>query len=288
MQIGNYEYAEKIGQGVFGTVYKGRNVKTGENVVVKTEPQNVVFSSLKHESNILNLLYSKSCRNIPPIYWYGIIADPSRRILVMPFYNETLEQFAKTRKMDDILRSNIMRSAISILDHIHDKYVVHRDIKPANFMVHNDELIMIDFGLAAFYVDSKERHILHANPKKVHIIGTPKYVSWNVYSGEDYSRRDDLISLVYVGLYLIYGLELWKNSIISYQEYECDNEKSLIMHPLNQWFKKQKEIENITRMTFSTWKELEEFSKNVYGLSFQERPSYKDYIRLFSDHLCGI
>ena len=280
MQIANYEYAEQIGQGGFGTIYKGRNVKTGEKVVVKTEPQNVEFSSLKHESNILNLLYSKSCRNIPPIYWYGVVVNPSKRILVMPFYDESLEQFARTRKMTKTHMSNIMRSAISILEHIHVKYVVHRDIKPANFMIHNDELILIDFGLASFYVDSNERHLSPANPKKMHIIGTPKYVSWNVHCGEEYSRRDDLMSLVYVGLYLIYGGELWASPpIVSFLE--KDDDKSLIMHPLNQWFKTQKDLANIRSMTGSEWEELDQFAKNVYSLSFQERPSYKDYIRLF-------
>jgi casein kinase 1 len=238
MQFANYEYEEKIGQGAFGTIYKGRNIRTGEKVVMKTEAQHIDFSSLKHESNILNLLYSKSCRNIPPIYWYGIIDNPSRRILVMPFYNESLEQFALTTKMNKTTRSNIMRSAISILQHIHDKYVVHRDLKPANFMIHNDELILIDFGLASFYVDSNERHISSATTKRLHIIGTPKYVSWNVHCGEEYSRRDDLMSLVYIGLYLIYGAELWKPTTVSFSG--KDAEKALIMHPLNQWFKTQR------------------------------------------------
>jgi len=279
MQFANYEYEEKIGQGAFGTIYKGRNIRTGEKVVMKTEPQNIEFSSLKHESNILNLLYSKSCRNIPPIYWYGVIENPSRRILVMPFYNESLEQFALTTKMNKIKRSNIMRSAISILQHIHAKYVVHRDLKPANFMIHNDELILIDFGLASFYVDSNERHISSTTTKRLHIIGTPKYVSWNVHCGEEYSRRDDLMSLIYIGLYLIYGAELWKPPILSFSG--KDAEKALIMHPLNQWFKTQKCLTNMTSMSFSLWEELEQFAKNVYALSFQERPSYKDYIRIF-------
>jgi len=32
----------------------------------------------------------------------------------------------------------------------------------------------------------------------------------------------------------------------------------------------------------SCWKELTEFTENVYSLSFQERPSYKQYIELFA------
>ena len=303
--VANYEYTEIIGNGAFGTIYKGKNRRTNAQVVIKMEPLDVEFSSIKHESTILNILYSKHCRNIPPTYWYGTVDSPPRRILVMPFYKESLEDISFTQrglsssslinnssntKSTTILRSfregpmqnvkiasNIMRSAISILDNIHSKYVVHRDIKPANFMIHNEELILIDFGLASFYVDTEERHIQPANPKKRHIVGTSKYVSWNVHRGEEYSRRDDLMSMVYVGLFLLYGNKLWSG--------EVDNtdvlmEKSDILHPVNRFYESHKTVQNILKKT-EEWSELMKFSENVYRLSFQERPSYKEYIELF-------
>jgi casein kinase 1 len=274
MRIANYEYDEKIGQGAFGIVYKGRNIRTGEQVVIKTEPQYVEFSSLKHESNILNILYSKYCRNIPPTYWYGIIPELNNRVLVMPYYESSLETFVPTTKK---MVCNIIHSAISILSHIHNKYVVHRDIKPANFMIHNDELVLIDFGLATFYVDSNEKHIPYA--KREHVVGTPKYISWNVHCGDEYSRRDDLMSVLYIGLFFIYGKELWETDLcLNIQNKE---DKTSIHSPKNIWFKSQKTLANIMNMA-SSWKELAEFAENIYSLSFQERPSYKQYIELFT------
>jgi hypothetical protein len=274
MRIANYEYTEIIGQGAFGKIYKGWNVRTGEKVVIKMESHDVDFSSLKHESNILNILYSKFCRNIPPTYWYGTTTELNRRVLVMPFYEESLETFIPK---SEIMASRIMRSAVSILNHIHDKYVVHRDIKPANFMIHNDELVLIDFGLASFYVDSGEKHILQNVKRNEHIIGTPKYASWNVHCGKNYSRRDDLLSVVYIGLFLIYGADLW----IPDCTFESKLDNSAIIHPRNQWFKMQKDKANIYHLS-SRWKELADFSNDVYALSFQERPSYKKYIDSFS------
>jgi len=278
MKLANYIFAEKIGQGAFGTVYKGHHMKTGKHVVIKTEHLNVAFSSIKHESNILNILYSKHCRNIPPTYWYGVDSTLNQRALVMPFYDESLENFAASNRpsceiFDSVSASNIMRSAISILSHIHDKYVVHRDIKPANFMIHKNELILIDFGLASFYVDSEERHIPPS--KKQHIIGTPKYASWNVHRGEEYSRRDDLMSVIYIGLFLLYGA----GPSAPYEPSVLD--KTSILHPRNQWFMRQKNIENIRDQARQRWQELSGFAEMVYGLSFQERPSYRDYIGLF-------
>lgn len=364
MRIANYEYADKIGQGAFGTIYKGYNIRTKELVVVKMEPLDVEFSTLKHESSILNILYSKHCRSIPPTYWYGTFSksdhgvdasgknsgresggengssldskktkyvttvSPSYRVLVMPFYEESLEQFvvknvcftassclsnhrfclqdSKETSLSPrnaspeyfTIASNIMRSAISILNHIHDNYVVHRDIKPANFMIHNNELILIDFGLASFYVDSEERHLPQANPTKMNIIGTPKYASWNVHCGEEYSRRDDLISMVYIGLFLLYGQSIWSD-IPSFEHSKATERfssiqqsressgflseecKTSISYPLNDWFKLQKKMENVLKLS-ADWTELCQFAKSVYALSFQERPSYKNYIDLFS------
>lgn len=276
MRVANYECGEKIGNGAFGLVYKGRNIRTGEPVVLKTEPINTPYSSIKHESNILNILYSKSCRNIPPIYWYGTIEEPPVRLLVIPFYNESLDTLhIENAKM----MYNIIRSAIFILNHIHDNYVVHRDIKPANFMIHNNELVLIDFGLAAFYVDSNEKHIQPANPKKTHIIGTPKYVSWNVHCGEEYSRRDDLMSIVYIGLFLLYGS---KNLWMHIPQFHSTEEKSSTLHPRNQWFKQQKTLDLVKKLFLEkNCMPLLQFAEYVYSLSFQERPSYKEYMFLF-------
>lgn len=277
MRIANYDCSEKIGNGAFGVIYKGRNIRTGELVVLKTEPKNTTHSSIKHESNILNILYSKSCRNIPPIYWYGTMEEPPVRLLVIPFYKESLET---VRVENAKMLYNIIRSAISILNHIHNNYVVHRDIKPANFMIHNDELILIDFGLAAFYVDSSERHIPPANPKKTHIIGTPKYVSWNVHCGEEYSRRDDLMSVVYISLFLLYGAaNLWTDL----PTFNSTEEKSAISHPRNQWFKERKTADLVKQLFLKrNCTQLAQFAELIYSLSFQERPSYNDYMLLFA------
>ena len=327
-RFSNYEFTKKIGQGSFGSIYKGVNVKTGEPVVVKTESARVEYSSLKHESIILNILYSKSCRNIPPTYWYGVsvVNGVSMRCLVMPYYSESLTRIYYSGLSMNAFQ-NIMRSAILILKSIHDKYVVHRDLKPANWMIRDDELVLIDFGLSMFYMDAEERHIPPA--RKHHIIGTPKYASWNILGGEEYSRRDDLMSIAYIGLFLMEGSDLWADferpdanrECRSRSLEKCSNERSgitgtietlkfsarsptsivpgipeltgdrlmngvnvdktHIMHPMNQWFFCKKTVANVVEQS-KGWPALQEFSRRVYALSFQERPDYDQYAELFT------
>jgi hypothetical protein len=279
MRVANYEYSEQIGQGAFGMVFKGRNVNTGEVVVVKTEPYSAKFSTLKHESTILNLLYSKSCRNVPPTYWYGINETSQHRVFVMPYYDETLETLIqKSGGYNPTIFQNIMRSAILILKSVHDNYVVHRDIKPANWMIRRDELILIDFGLATFYVDSTEKHIERPAKTKTHIIGSPKYASWNIHCGEEYSRRDDLISMVYVGLRCVGTIDESSSQINSLDDNVAANTE--LTHPRNQWFKRQKVLDAVL-MKAADWPELAKFAEMVYALSFQERPPYKELSELF-------
>ena len=101
-----------------------------------------------------------------------------------------------------------------------------------------------------------------------------------MHCGDEYSRRDDLMSIVYIGLFFIYGKELWDTDL---SELCIPNEedKSSTHSPKNIWFKSQKTLENIMKMA-SCWKELAEFAENIYSVSFQERPSYKQYIELFT------
>jgi len=276
ISLGKYELNSLLGRGAFGVVYKGRNRKTGESIVIKTEPANTPVSTLKHETTLLNWLYSKSCRHIPPVYWYGV--SSRYRALVIPFYSRSVEQYVKTTVQTDLTAiSSIMRSAILILKDIHSKYIVHRDIKPANWMINGDELVLIDFGLASFYVDSDDLHI--TTETKTDIIGTPKFVSWNVHCGYTPSRRDDMISLAYVGLYMLMGGELWTDrpAISSHFSMEQTN----ILHPMNQWFKTKKQLDEVVRMIGEAWPQLAEYMVSVYGLGFPEMPAYDLYANIY-------
>jgi serine/threonine protein kinase len=107
---------------------------------------------------------------------------------------------------------------MQILSAVHEKGFVHRDIKPENFMIKHDTLYLIDFGLARTYIDSetkmhRKNRIRAANADgKISVTGTSRYISPNVHEGNEPSRRDDLISAMYVISYLLKGSLPWKTS----------------------------------------------------------------------------
>jgi len=203
-KIGNYVLTSHIlAKGSFGTIYSGHHYKTGEHVAIKTELHE--NTSLRHETRILQYLYSKGVRKIPPIYWYG--THHIYQVLILPFYSCNLETYYKKKTISSSQINAIMIKCLDICQQIHCKYIVHRDIKPANFMIKNGEIYLIDFGLSTFYLDENGEPIEDYSDSSVGtMIGTLKYASLNIHEGHRYSRRDDLISLAYIYEYLKTGL----------------------------------------------------------------------------------
>jgi serine/threonine protein kinase len=102
---------------------------------------------------------------------------------------------------------------IQIIGRIHDAGVVHRDIKPENFMLSScgggggyNRLHIIDFGLSRFYMKG-DKHVVNTYDRT--IVGTIRYISKHIHDGDVYSRRDDIISIIYVAIYLAKGKLPW-------------------------------------------------------------------------------
>jgi serine/threonine protein kinase len=56
MICNKYELLEKIGQGTFSQIYKGRNIRTGELIAIKIEPKTVTIKLLQNETRIYKYL----------------------------------------------------------------------------------------------------------------------------------------------------------------------------------------------------------------------------------------
>jgi serine/threonine protein kinase len=98
----------------------------------------------------------------------------------------------------------IMLQCVCGIENIHRKFVIHRDIKPHNIMFKDGFLYFIDFGLSTFYMNDKREHISDENAG-ADSVGTPKWMSYYIHGGHRASRRDDLISLGYIFLFLSRG-----------------------------------------------------------------------------------
>jgi len=210
-----YKLLKRIGSGAFGLIFSAKNVTTDEVVAVKLEPTSKI-DTLTHEAAVLQHLAGTP--GIPALRYYGI--PDHNRYMVIDLFDKTLQGVSFDYKKAvpvHIVRMYALQM-MRIIAAVHEKGFIHRDIKPENFMVKSgsDLLFLIDFGLARTYIDGKtgkHRDNKHRknNGNSSSIIGTARYASPHVHDGNEPSRRDDLISAMYVISYLLKGRLPWKS-----------------------------------------------------------------------------
>jgi serine/threonine protein kinase len=210
-----YILLEKIGNGSFGQIFKGENIRTKEKVAIKMCAVDNPYNLLKNEAKVYQLI--GSIAGFPHLKWFGVEND--MQYLVINLLGVSLSHFKKENGRISITFAAIIGiQMISRLQVFHNLGLIHRDIKPDNFVFglnNNFNLIyLIDYGFSIGYKNSGE------NTKVSDIIGTINYISLNVHKKYEPSRRDDLESVCYVLLYLLdlMSWERFKDSSIQNME----------------------------------------------------------------------
>lgn len=272
-----YIIGKKLGNGNFCSVYKGHHRKTNAEVAIKLESDTSIIKLLQHETTVLKYLYERDVRNIPAISWYGKSSEYT--CLVMSIYDCSLYDYILSKKEITVSKiQSIVYQLIDIFRVIHDNGVIHRDVKPQNIMVKNGELFLIDFGFSTFYIDEDGEHC--QNSCSECIIGSPKYVSYYIHSGSISSRRDDLISLGYLYLFLYNKTLPWEN-ITTDSTLVDEYDETSIFHYKNLIRQKQKEIDMILPLCKEIDSILCNYVKYVYSLEYDQIPNYNAILNMF-------
>mmetsp|Transcript_39688 Transcript_39688/g.94050 ORF Transcript_39688/g.94050 Transcript_39688/m.94050 type:complete len:403 (-) Transcript_39688:225-1433(-) len=276
----NVGEVQKMGVGSYGTIYLGTDLKTGEEVAVKTEKDlGQKNSPLRSEAE--TLIELQGSHGVPDVFWLGKreLAGEDMNILVMELLGPDLEDLLEmldTRQLS--VKSTLMLGyqMIDALADIHEKGILHRDIKPENFLMgvknHANNVYLIDFGMSAYYVDEDSNHLPERKgPDSLR--GTLRYASTWKHDGVEQSRRDDVQELVFVLVYLMRPGLPW-------QEFEAKTFDGMESNK----FQRTRQLNNVANMkrTIAPEKlcaglppqiaELHAYSK---GLGFFDEPDYE-------------
>jgi len=264
-----YRIIQKIGEGSFGSIYKGQNMRTNEYVAIKVESIKNETKLLKNESIIYRHL--NNCVGIPYVKWFG--KDNTNYYMVINLLGESLQSLKEkkgTFSLKLVLQIGI--NITTLLKIIHDKGLVHRDIKPDNFLLgldkENKKIYIIDFGFCKSFMNCDK----HTEMSKTSsLIGSKTYASINSHNYLELSRRDDLESLGYMLIYLYLGTLSWQDISALTTEEEDINEK--IKHL------KQNIIDKNLPIV------LVNYMKYVRKLEFNEKPNYYIIIDNFTKEI---
>ena len=206
-----YKIGKRLGEGSFGEVYQGKNIRNEKLVAIKIENCKRGRSLHYNEASVLKELKHK--KRFPNIYWEGV--ENNRKIIVMQLLSKTIKQYINAQGKKPPMTSvvPIFKDMLECLKTLHRNNFIHRDIKPENFMMGRGKdsfrVYLVDFGLSKkFRMPTTREHIRmrENNP----LMGTACYASANCHLGYSLSRRDDLESLLYLFVYMLKGKLPWQ------------------------------------------------------------------------------
>ncbi|KAI0663357.1 hypothetical protein C8Q70DRAFT_949240 [Cubamyces menziesii] len=186
-----YQRLETIGKGAYGSVHKGRDLRTGEVVALKiinldTEDDDV--GDIQREVALLTQL-----RDAPNVTkYFGCYMDGPRVWIVMEYAQggsvRTLMKACKDGVVEEKYVSVITREVLNGLSYLHKSSIIHRDIKAANILITSAGKVMIcDFGVSALLVT--------ASSKRNTLVGTPHWMAPEVAHASAYDTKADIWSL---------------------------------------------------------------------------------------------
>lgn len=263
-----YKVLKLLGSGSFGDVYLGQHKKSGELVAIKCEDLASSSRLLKNETKIYHAL--NGGEGIANVRWYGV--DSNKTYVVLDLLGNSLDDLKNKYKYFSLKTTLLLGlQLINRIEYIHGKGFLHRDIKPENFMfgrngLKKNTLYAIDFGLSKPYLN-RGVHVSNRNGRKM--VGTPRYASLNIHNGNEYSRRDDLISIGYMIIYLFKGILPWQG-----QKGETKYEK------YKNIFKVKKDV-SILDLCDTMCYEMNLYLEYCYELSFNDNPNYEFLRKLF-------
>uniref|UniRef100_A0A4W5NWY7 Cyclin-dependent kinase 4 n=1 Tax=Hucho hucho TaxID=62062 RepID=A0A4W5NWY7_9TELE len=157
-----YEPVAEIGGGAYGTVYKARDLESGQFVALKsvrvqTDQDGLPISTVR-EVALLKRLEQFDHPNVVKLMdvCATLRTDQETKVtLVFEHVDQDLKTYLEKAPAPGLPPSRIldlMRQLLCGLEFLHSNRVVHRDLKPENILVTSrGQVKLADFGLARIY-----------------------------------------------------------------------------------------------------------------------------------------
>jgi len=147
----SFQQLEKLGEGTYATVFKGRNRQTGEFVALKEIHLDSEEGTPSTAIREISLMKELKHENIVDLR--DVIHTENKLMLVFEFMDKDLKKYMDSRgergMLDPITIKSFMHQLLKGIAFCHENRVLHRDLKPQNLLINTKgQLKLADFGLA--------------------------------------------------------------------------------------------------------------------------------------------
>ncbi|XP_045770226.1 cyclin-dependent kinase 1 [Maniola jurtina] len=143
---------EKIGEGTYGVVYKGKNKQTGQFVAMKkirldSEDEGIPSTAIRE----ISLLKELDHPNIVKLE--DVLMEEARLYLIFEFLSMDLKKYMDSLGSGKFMEPSLVKSYLyqinSAILYCHKRRILHRDLKPQNLLIDKSSGIIkvADFGL---------------------------------------------------------------------------------------------------------------------------------------------
>jgi len=161
--IGNYVIDKRIGEGCNGEVFKAINTITQEVVAIKVMSAKKI-DSIPQAKLLLNteasIMHDINHPNI--LHLYEFLKTKNNYYLIVQYCNQGDLVDYKNSKPSNIFDEKeavgLLKQILNGFSELRARNIMHRDFKMENIFMHNDRLIIGDFGLAKSGVEFASTH----------------------------------------------------------------------------------------------------------------------------------
>lgn len=263
---GKFTIKKKIASGKNSEIFLVKSC-TEDEYAMKVEKSHCKRHFLLRESKVLKLLQGGA--GIPALQWAG--SEAGQAMMVTELLGPSIKDLIRACNYKLCLKTVLMLAEqfLNRIEFVHSKSYLHRDVKPENFLIglgkRSSLVYLIDFEQAKKYRDAKtHQHIVFKENKKP--VGNIKFVSIYTHNGYEQSRRDDLIAIGYVLMFLLRGNLPWQG-ISNSNKNKLTADKKLSVH-----------LDELCAQHPIEFKHYLEYSTS---LKFEDCPDYVYLRRLF-------
>ena len=249
----NYEEKRKIGIGGYSSIYKAKNIKTKEYVVIKEIDKSKCKINIKELKDEIKKMKLKNSNNIINIK--EIIEDKNILYLIMDLCSFNLEEYLKMR--DEPFSIYEIKQFLFELNKslkiLKDEKIINGNIKLSNILININEFNKTSIKLS--YYDS-----ITFFDKTEYLINLTNNICYTIppeiMNGESYNDKSDIWSLGIIIYYMLYKK----------YPYEGKTEYNLYENIISNKIKKFSEDEELNDLLIKMLKE-----------DINERISWEDY-----------